>query len=75
MDNVPGDFIGRIGALLAAADSWSPVATLLGVGTLLFLLVWRRYVVRMPGNIVALLAATAVTALAALPVATVGSRS
>jgi SulP family sulfate permease len=74
VDNVPGDFIGRIRVLIAAAGTWSPLATLLGVGTLAFLLGWRRYVVRMPGYIVALVGTTAVTAAAGLPVATVGSR-
>src|SRR3954464_5770592 len=74
VDTVPGDFIGRIRVLAAAAGTWSPLATILGVGTLLFLIGWRRYVVRVPGYIVALVGATAVTALAALPVATVGSR-
>src|SRR3954470_15068346 len=74
VDSVPGDFIGRIRVLAAAEGTWSPLATILGVGTLLFLIVWRRYVVRVPGYIVVLVGATAVTALAALPVATVGSR-
>jgi SulP family sulfate permease len=74
VDSVPGDFIGRIRVLVAAAGTWSPLATILGGGTLLFLIVWRRYVVRVPGYIVVLVGATAVTALAALPVATVGSR-
>jgi SulP family sulfate permease len=74
VDNVPGDFIGRIHVLAAAAGTWSPLATLLGGGTLVFLIVWRRYVVRMPGYIVALVGATAVTAIAGLPVGTVGSR-
>jgi len=74
VDSVPGDFLGRIRVLAAAAGTWSPVATLFGIGTLLFLIAWRRYVVRMPGYIVALVAATALTELAGLPVATIGSR-
>src|SRR5204862_1074125 len=48
VDRVPGDFIGRIRVLVDAANTWSPLATLLGGGTLVFLIVWRRYVVRVP---------------------------
>src|SRR4051795_58966 len=73
VESVPGEFIGRIRVLAAAGGTWSPLATILGVATLLFLIGWRRYVVRVPGYIVALVGGTAVTALAALPVATVGS--
>ncbi len=74
MSSVPSEFIPKMEALTAAAHTWSPLATALGVGSLAFLVVWRRLGVRLPGYIVVLFGATAVTALAGLPVDTVGSR-
>ncbi|MGE0594714.1 MAG: SulP family inorganic anion transporter [Vicinamibacterales bacterium] len=74
MSSVPSEFIAKMEALTAAAHTWTPLATALGVGSLVFLVVWRRLGVRLPGYIVVLFGATAITALAGLPVDTVGSR-
>lgn len=71
---VPGEFIPRIQALVDAASTWSPTATLLGVSTVVILVGWRRLVPKVPGYIVVLLAGTALTAVAGLPVETIGSR-
>jgi SulP family sulfate permease len=74
MSSVPGDFASKVKALMGAASSWSPAATALGVGTLVFLVVWRRLGSRMPGYIIALVVTTAAVALGGLPVETIGSR-
>jgi SulP family sulfate permease len=71
---IPGEFVPRMQALAAAWATWSPLATLLGVATLAFLIVWRRFNMRLPGYILALLAGTALVAIAGLDIATIGSR-
>jgi sulfate permease, SulP family len=74
MASVPSEFLPKVRALLAAASTWSPLATALGLGAVAFLIVWRRMGSRIPGYIIVLFAATAVTALAGLQVETIGSR-
>jgi len=74
MTSVPSEFLPKMRALAAAAPTWSPLATALGLGAIVFLLVWRRMGSRLPGYIVVLVVTTAATALAGLPVETIGSR-
>ncbi len=74
MSSVPSEFIPKIKALVAAASTWSPAATAIGLGSLLFLVVWRRFGSRVPGYIIVLVATTALSALASLPIETIGSR-
>jgi len=72
--HVPGDFLGRIGAV---AESWrtlSPTATALAIASLVLILFMARFVKRVPGSIVALFAGTAVVWAAGLPVQTIQSR-
>jgi sulfate permease, SulP family len=73
LDQVPGEFIGRIAAL-AGAMTLSVETTALAAAVLITILVWNRLVPRVPGYIVALVGGTAVAALAGLPVETIGSR-
>ena len=56
------------------ANTVSPVATTVGVATLVLILGWNRLVPRVPGYIVALLGSLAVVALTNLPVETIGTR-
>jgi sulfate permease, SulP family len=72
--DVPGEFWPRMVALARNVGSYSGSSLALGVGTIATLLVWRRFVPRVPGYIVALLGGTAVAALAGLPVETIGTR-
>ena len=74
MASVPADFLPKMSALVAAAATWSPAATGLGLGSLLFLVVWRWFGSRIPGYILVLVGATAASALVGLPVETIGSR-
>jgi SulP family sulfate permease len=71
---VPGEFVGRLESLVMHADTLSVPTTALGVGVVLLIVGWNRLMPRVPGYIVAMVAGTAVVALAGLPVETVGSR-
>jgi SulP family sulfate permease len=73
LDEVPGEFIGRIAALTGAMSA-SFETTALAVGVLLSIVIWNRLMPRVPGYIVALVGGTAVAALAGFPVETIGSR-
>src|SRR4029078_1307420 len=46
----------------------------IGIGVLMLIVVWNRFVPRVPGYIVALVAGTVVVAGAQLPVETIGTR-
>ena len=74
VDNVPGEFLARIEVLARNFRSFSPLETGLGVLALLLILVFMRYVKRVPGYIVALFVGTALVVLFKLPVETIGSR-
>lgn len=74
IEEVPGEFLGRMEAIATHVDSFSPAATALGVGSLVVILLCVRYLKRVPGTIVALVAGTLAVALLGLPVDTVGSR-
>jgi SulP family sulfate permease len=70
----PGDFIGRIRALIDHVGTASAPAIALGTGVVVLVVVWNRLVPRVPGYIVALVGGTLAAAILGLPVATVGSR-
>ena len=69
-----GEFLPRLEQLVAAAPTVSWLATALGAGTLVVVLVFARITRRVPGTIVAMFAATAAVALFHLPVETIGTR-
>jgi sulfate permease, SulP family len=71
---VPGEFVGRIEVLARHAADASLPTTLVAVGVLALIVVWNRLVPRVPGYIVALVAGTAVVAIANLPLETIGIR-
>jgi SulP family sulfate permease len=71
---VPGDFVGRMRVVLENAHSVSLITTLLSCASLLLILLTIRLVPRMPGYIVALLAATVTAHFLHLPVETIGTR-
>lgn len=70
----PGDFLGRIQAIIHNFRSFSWYETGLGMLGLVLILVFRKYVPRIPGYIVALFAATALVRIFRLPVETIGTR-
>src|SRR5271163_346784 len=67
---VPGDFLGRMRVVLSHAGTASLSTTVLSCSALVLILVIRRFLPRIPGYIVALLAATLVVYFAHLQVET-----
>jgi SulP family sulfate permease len=74
IDHVPGDFLGRLEALAKNFRSISYEETGLAVLALVLILVFRKYVPKVPGYIVALFVGTAVVWIFKLPVQTIGTR-
>lgn len=72
--DVPGEFIERMRVIAEHAGAISPDSLALGAGTLLLLILWSRYIKRVPAYIVALFAGTAAAMALQLDVATIGSR-
>ncbi len=71
---VPGDFIGRVDTIAQHLDAISADSVMLGAGTLVLLIVWGKFVKRIPAYIVAMFVGTAAAAVFGLHVDTIGSR-
>src|SRR5271170_4390208 len=71
---VPGEFAARIETLVLNFHTLSPVATALAVFSLALIIVFMRFVKRIPGYIVALFLGTALVVIFRLPVETIGTR-
>jgi SulP family sulfate permease len=69
----PGPFLDKLPALWQALPSLNPWALALGAGVLVGIAVLRRLAPRLPGMLIAVASAAALTALLGLPVATIGS--
>jgi SulP family sulfate permease len=74
VDKVPGEFLARMEVLARNFRTLSPLETGLGTLALALILVFARYVKKVPGYIVALFVGTAIVALFKLPVETIGTR-
>src|SRR5712672_249519 len=74
IDKVPGEFLSRIETVVNHFSSFSPIETTLAVAALAVIIVFMRYVKRVPGYIVALFLGTAAVVLFKLPVETIGTR-
>jgi len=74
IDKVPGDFLSRIEVEIRNFRSLSLMETGLSVLSLALILVFAKYVKKVPGYIVALFAATALVVIFKLPVETIGTR-
>jgi sulfate permease, SulP family len=74
VDKVPGEFLARMEVLARNLRTLSPLETSLGVLALALIIVFARYVTKVPGYIVALFVGTAIVALFKLPVETIGTR-
>jgi SulP family sulfate permease len=70
----PADFLGRISEFAENVSAASIPTAAVGLGVLALIVVWNRFVPRVPGYIVALVAGTIVVAMAQLPVETIGTR-
>src|ERR1700730_3276825 len=74
IDKVPGEFLARIESVARSFSSFSPLETGLAIGALGVIIVFMRFVKRVPGYIVALVVGTALVVLFNLPVETIGTR-
>src|SRR5712672_3363938 len=74
IDKLPGEFLSRIETVVNHFSSFSPIETTLAVAALAVIIVFMRYVKRVPGYIVALFLGTAAVVLFKLPVETIGTR-
>jgi len=74
MDAVPADFVAKLAAYAQHIASWNPWAVAVAAGSLAIVQLWPRVTHRVPGPLVALVAATAAVQLAGLPVDTIASR-
>ncbi len=74
VDKVPGDFLARMEVLTRNFQTLSLLETCLGVLALALILVFARYVKKVPGYIMALFVGTAIVAIFKLPVETIGTR-
>ncbi|HKN26018.1 MAG TPA: solute carrier family 23 protein [Candidatus Acidoferrum sp.] len=74
MEHVPGDFFHRMGAIAENFRSLNWVATAVGIGSLMVMLLCLRYFKRVPGAIVVCFGATTAVSLLHLPVETIGTR-
>src|SRR5258708_4862283 len=74
IDKVPGEFLARIQTVVHNFSSFSPIETTLATVALAVIILFMRYVKRVPGYIVALFLGTAAVLLFKLPVETIGTR-
>jgi len=74
MTSVPAETFEKLSAYAAHAASWNPVATAIALGTVFLLVFWPRTGSRIPGPLLAIVAATALVWGLHLPVETIGDR-
>jgi SulP family sulfate permease len=74
MDSVPSEFIPRLRAFAQHAATFDPLTVALAAASLLIIVFAPRFIPRIPGSILAVIAATAAVALLKLPVETIGTR-
>ena len=71
---LPSEFFARMMVLSQAIGTINPVALGIAAGSLALVLLMPRWLPRVPGSIVALVAATSAVALFQLPVETIGTK-
>src|SRR5208283_554011 len=74
MEHVPGDFFHRMGAIAENFRSLNWVATAVGIGSLMVMLLCLKFFKRIPGAIVVCFGATTAVSLLHLPVETIGTQ-
>ncbi len=75
IENVPSDFVAKVGALLGGITTWQGPTAALALGSFLLILLWPRQIGRrVPGSVVALILGTGLVVVCKLPVETIGSR-
>ncbi|MCA9297242.1 MAG: hypothetical protein KC983_12010, partial [Phycisphaerales bacterium] len=71
---LPPDFIPKIQVLARAWESWAPPTVMIGIGSLLALILLRRFLPRLPGAILVVVLAGLVVMLFGIDTDTIGSR-
>jgi sulfate permease, SulP family len=75
VDKVPGEFFEKAWVLITSMPGLGLSATLLSIGTFVFIKFWPKRVQRyVPGTVVAIVVATLIALALKLPVETIGSR-
>jgi SulP family sulfate permease len=74
MESVPAEFLEKLAAYAEHFATWNPWAVAIAAGSLAIVQLWPRVTHRVPGPLVALIAATLVVQLASLPVETIETR-
>jgi SulP family sulfate permease len=74
IDNVPGEFLGRMEAIATHLSTISLPATLSSSASIVVIVVFRKYVPRVPSYIVAMILGTTLVAATGLSVETIGTR-
>ncbi len=74
MGSVPADFFEKWLAYAEHAATWNPATVGVGLGSLLVLILLRRFVPRLPWGVLGVIVGTAVVAVLRLDVETIGSR-
>jgi sulfate permease, SulP family len=74
IDNVPGDFVGRMRTIANHFDTIRLIPTLLAFGALAIVILCMRFVKKVPGAIAAMVIGTTIVVAFALPVETIGTR-
>ncbi|MDD3477734.1 MAG: sulfate permease [Candidatus Izemoplasmatales bacterium] len=72
--NLPGDFLGKWGAYFTHIGDINPVTLGIGALTLLILIFWPKISKKIPGTLVAIVVATALTYFLGLDIETIGSK-
>ena len=74
IDKVPGEFVGRMEAIATHFDTISWRATLLASAAIVVIILFRKYVKRIPAYIVAMVLGTLLVGVTGLSVETIGTR-
>lgn len=74
IENVPGDFVGRMNAVVTHFHTISMTTTLLAVGALAVVILCMKFFKKVPGPIAALLLGTGVVVAFGVSVETIGTR-
>lgn len=80
IDKMPAQFFPALQTLYQAADTFNPIALSVACGSLAVIILWKLFhkhfghLSHIPGTVIAMVLATAVTLLLDLPIDTIGSR-
>jgi SulP family sulfate permease len=74
IENLPGDFVGRMRAVVERFPTIDPTTVMLSVGALAVVVLCRKYFKKVPGTIAALFIGTGVVVAFRIPVETIGTR-